>query len=216
MRWMPQSQPERQKTDDGFRLEEFKALRSEIVANVEQLHKWENFALVSVGTIYGAYFLRGHLRLDDAAPSYIYSIPPVLIVLMGFVRSVQIATMIRLKDNYLLSLEAQLSSKELVVTDQLGEWESQRRRIEEESLILRCVVAPAILLRLFRRILRRGRKANFEGPCRGWVQYFYEMEQASYVYRDMFWSVFLYATFAMAIALHWGPDILSHARSLLP
>jgi hypothetical protein len=107
-------------SSEAFDLEEFKALRAEILLKVEAISKLEVIAVGGAAGVYGWLGTR-----TFAVPEEIWFLP-VLFSLLGWVRAYFLGRQITVAGEYLLLLEKRLRPS-CPVYEQVHGWEAHRR-----------------------------------------------------------------------------------------
>ena len=210
MKWLKNdtgtyADPEILKSIASYKIEEMKILRSEIVSSIDALHKWENFALLSIGAIY-TYFISSVSEDCISTSKYMSaSVAPLVISIIGCARSNQISNTIRLKDKYLMHIESSIIKNKRYIENDTPDWDKYIKDLEEKRF--KALFLPNTIIRNISDIIFKNSEKyacntknseitmdNNNIECinnshYGWVSYFYQNAQMSYIHRDLFWSL---------------------------
>jgi hypothetical protein len=91
---------------EKYRLEEMKALRSEINIQIQEMYKLENFAIISIGAVASVVFLSGNPRLPGIG--WFLAFAPIVVVAYCWIRAASIRHLIGHMDAYLMRVESNL------------------------------------------------------------------------------------------------------------
>ena len=91
---------------EAYRIEEMKAIRAEINIQIQEAYRLENFALLAIGAI--GFTLLASANVTRGAAKEFLAVVPIAILVLGWLRTQHIASLIAKMDAYLSIIERQV------------------------------------------------------------------------------------------------------------